>query len=778
MSKSFMKKITSLMFGAVLVLGVFAFATPSHAAVQFSNTSSCWPDVVQAMPGNSAQQNQTNCSDWLGNPTINPGGTLWVGVYIRNTGSSAATNTNISLTKTQNGQNNFSFHGSVNGGGSSISGNATAAISGSGTQDFTLQTVKLYINQDGMGNMLLLDTLSGSQAQAILNGGVSIGTIPGIYNGNCYNGATNPWCTQGMVVATFTATNNQTQTYACSNGYDDDGDGYVDMSDPGCSSPTDSSEYNQIISQTSCNITNFNVSDSSIDEGDSTTLSWNSTGAYGAHISGPNGFYQGVGANGSLTVSPNTSANYTLALNCQSNTIQGDISDSVYVSVDEENSQSCEIDTFYASPSSIDEGDHSTLHWNTTDADSVYISGPNLYQSVNDDGALNVYPNNDATYTIHVNCDNGDDETDTTHVSVDENNNNNNSYACSNGYDDDGDGYVDMNDIGCVSMYDTSEYNQMSNFNVTTTVASNITTSSATLNGLVTNANGSTSGYFQWGPSYSLGYTTPTQYIGSNNTIPMATSITGLQAETFYYFRAVAVVNGVVKYGNIMPFKTIAGPIITNNTTTVVKTVVVGGGNGNLLDLKVNMNEELACSQGAHDFNVTYKNVSGVTVKDIVVRVTFPKYVDYRSSSAGTYTDSDNTLTVQIPQLVKGEEGTITIAADTQARAYKEPILVTTATASYRNNSNVLQEDAIAYGVVETTRCANNNLLGFAFGAGFWPTSVVGWLLILILILVLIYIARRIYQEKPKKTVTTTERYSPTGEHTTTQTHFYPGENH
>ena len=318
----------------------------------------------------------------------------------------------------------------------------------------------------------------------------------------------------------------------------------------------------------------------------------------------------------------------------------------------------------------------------------------------------------------------------------------------------------------------------MSNFNVTTTVASNITTSSATLNGLVTNANGSTSGYFQWGPSYSLGYTTPTQYIGSNNTIPMATSITGLQAETFYYFRAVAVVNGVVKYGNIMPFKTIAGPIITNNTTTVVKTVVVGGGNGNLLDLKVNMNEELACSQGAHDFNVTYKNVSGVTVKDIVVRVTFPKYVDYRSSSAGTYTDSDNTLTVQIPQLVKGEEGTITIAADTQARAYKEPILVTTATASYRNNSNVLQEDAIAYGVVETTRCANNNLLGFAFGAGFWPTSVVGWLLILILILVLIYIARRIYQEKPKKTVTTTEHYTPTEKHTTTQTHFYPGENH
>src|SRR3954463_12223570 len=31
---------------------------------------------------------------------------------------------------------------------------------------------------------------------------------------------------------------------ACSNGKDDDGDGLVDLADPGCSSPIDSDEYN------------------------------------------------------------------------------------------------------------------------------------------------------------------------------------------------------------------------------------------------------------------------------------------------------------------------------------------------------------------------------------------------------------------------------------------------------------------------------------------------------------------------------------------------------
>ena len=44
------------------------------------------------------------------------------------------------------------------------------------------------------------------------------------------------------------------------------------------------------------------------------------------------------------------------------------------------------------------------------------------------------------------------------------------------------------------------------------------------------------------------------------------------------------------------------------------------------------------------------------------------------------------------------------------------------------------------------------------FGAGFWPTSLFGWLLFLILILVLILLVRSLYSNTPfnKKVVTTT----------------------
>lgn len=41
-----------------------------------------------------------------------------------------------------------------------------------------------------------------------------------------------------------------TSTYACNDGIDNDGDGYVDMGDPGCFSPTDNDEYNTNASST------------------------------------------------------------------------------------------------------------------------------------------------------------------------------------------------------------------------------------------------------------------------------------------------------------------------------------------------------------------------------------------------------------------------------------------------------------------------------------------------------------------------------------------------
>jgi uncharacterized repeat protein (TIGR01451 family) len=94
---------------------------------------------------------------------------------------------------------------------------------------------------------------------------------------------------------------------------------------------------------------------------------------------------------------------------------------------------------------------------------------------------------------------------------------------------------------------------------VFTQSASNITTNSATLNGVV-NGNGSNvTAWFQWGtsPSNLFNSTSPQSY-GSGSTTYSA-PIFGLQPNTTYYFRAVAQGNqgGGIIYGNVLSFTTL-----------------------------------------------------------------------------------------------------------------------------------------------------------------------------------------------------------------------------
>ncbi|MCG2691115.1 CAP domain-containing protein [Candidatus Parcubacteria bacterium] len=72
--------------------------------------------------------------------------------------------------------------------------------------------------------------------------------------------------------------------------------------------------------------------------------------------------------------------------------------------------------------------------------------------------------------------------------------------------------------------------------------ATNITSSSATLNGMV-NPNGiATGAFFQWGNSSSFGNITSSQTIGNGNAnIDVSANLTGLMPATAYYFRTVAV---------------------------------------------------------------------------------------------------------------------------------------------------------------------------------------------------------------------------------------------
>jgi len=111
---------------------------------------------------------------------------------------------------------------------------------------------------------------------------------------------------------------------------------------------------------------------------------------------------------------------------------------------------------------------------------------------------------------------------------------------------------------------------------IVTNLASNRTSSSATLNGTV-NPNGRTSSvYFQYGASASYGFTTTTQngYTGST-TQPVSAAIAGLGPNTTYHFRLVGTNSGGISFGPDVTFMTLpaGSPPVINSPGTATAAV-------------------------------------------------------------------------------------------------------------------------------------------------------------------------------------------------------------
>ena len=91
---------------------------------------------------------------------------------------------------------------------------------------------------------------------------------------------------------------------------------------------------------------------------------------------------------------------------------------------------------------------------------------------------------------------------------------------------------------------------------VTTNMASNLTSNGATLNGYLNSNNaGNVSAWFEWGPTISLGNYTPQYSYGSSGT-SFSYTLANLQPTYTYYFRAVAQNGNGISYGNILTFTT------------------------------------------------------------------------------------------------------------------------------------------------------------------------------------------------------------------------------
>jgi hypothetical protein len=720
-----------------------------RATVRVSNytqnpgSTACWSTAI---PGTSPQ---TGCN----NQTLQAGDLVSVAIYYHNTGSTSADNTRVKLNSPSGTSTSHSFSGGVLANNASYkSGSSNIQISSS--QSLTYQSCFWYPNQT-------------QSAQNCPSSGSDVFTSSGLSIGNVAPG----WASQGSVVIRFRVSNNNTNptTYECNDGQDNDGDGDTDYpADNGCTSSSDNSENSDgnnnnnnsspdVDTRPATDVNKFTARmNGYIDANNTYSYYWfeygensfsNRTSDTGAAYGTSNPSYYLTGLN------DGTEYKYQLcAKNANTTRVCGGVE--YFTTIDDNGNGG-------GGSSNDDEPEVTTLSADDVEEDEALLQGE---ADPNGDALTQVWfeygeDEDDLDETIYVSSNDYDDNEDEDTVDFDKK---------ITGLDEDTEYFFracaensEGEDCGSVRSFTTDDDDNDNNDDdtnepsVSTTPATSVGTTYARLNGIVDTGNDDdTQAWFEWGTNTSTSFDTnkidaiDASRIG-DDTYSYGITITNLSPNTLYYFRAIAENDEGDDTGSIYSFRTL--PESAPVQPTIVYNTVVSGGSGtgqSLVMLEIESRDSSVVPGDRISYIVRYENISGKTLKDTVLSIQFPFDIELIDSTEGDYSVKDNQLTLDLGTLEPGDEDEFDIEARVSRDATIGDLLTTSATMAFTTPSGS-QEDAVAYALHDVVS-GRSSLAGLAlFGFdGFFPTSLIGWLILILLVVAIIVITRRAFRPR------------------------------
>ncbi len=405
--------------------------------------------------------------------------------------------------------------------------------------------------------------------------------------------------------------------------------------------------------------------------------------------------------------------------------LQGEVTNGSNVDVwfvldDNDSTPSCSDDDLeYSVSGDFDDGDEFSRTVSGLDSDETYY-----FRACTNDSSGSV-----RSFTTDDDNNNNDNDDD------DDDNNNN------------GNGNGTQDDVTAITSY-----------------ATGVSTNMAYLNGLsIINDGGAGNSWFEYGVTTAMGNRTPNQSIGTGSH-SISRQILNLSPNTSYYFKFVVQNDEGTFYGDIRTFKTSGYTAPTNTGSTTPKPpvtpsepkpetpVVTTVTNENFLALDISSNVDKVEVGDTITYTISYKNMSGKDLNNVTIQVELAKETEFKSSTLGVYSKPSHTVVLSIETLPKDIKGEFFIVVNVPKAAGAETILIASLLGVHDHPTiSGTKVDSLSYSIIAVVGGNPNQSATSIFAGKFFPTSIVGWLLIVVVIFMIVLIARKLSKDKEEK---------------------------